>query len=196
MVKIGITGGIGSGKTTVCKVFELLDIPVFNADQAAKEVMTTDKELSSEIRAFFGKGSYLADGSLDRKYLADIVFNDSEKLNRLNGLVHPAVFRAFDAWIKKVPATVPYVLKEAALLFESGSYTLCDYTILVVSAEKERISRVMQRDSVTMEQVMQRMGNQWSDHEKRELADFTLKNTPDHSIIEQVMAFHAQFTNQ
>src|ERR1700748_567502 len=121
MLKIGLTGNMGSGKTTVSKVFEILGIPVFYADDAAKTVMVKDEILIGEIKAAFGADSYFEDGSLNRKHIADIVFNNDKELTRLNGIVHPATFRAFDDWVKEV-SDVPYVLKEAALLFESESY--------------------------------------------------------------------------
>ena len=122
MLKIGITGNIGSGKTTVTKLFELIGIPVFYADEAAKSIMVTDEVLIAGIKQTFGDTAYFEDGMLNRKYIAGIVFNDEAQLAKLNALVHPAVFRAFDNWVKDVPADVPYVLKEAAVLFESSSY--------------------------------------------------------------------------
>ena len=124
MLKIGITGGIGSGKTTVCKVFETLDIPVFYADTVAKQIMTTDAILINGIKSTFGEASYFEDGKLNNKHIADIVFNNPQQLEKLNALVHPAVFRAFGEWDAKLPKDTPYSLKEAALLFESGSYQL------------------------------------------------------------------------
>lgn len=193
MLKIGITGGIGSGKTTVCKVFELLGVPVFYADAVAKVMMTSDAELVKGIKATFGAASYLSDKSLDRKFLANIVFNNPEQLKKLNALVHPIVFRAFDRWIEGLPAETSYILKEAALLFESGSYKMCDKKLMVISPEAVRIERVMVRDGVTADQVRQRMDQQWSDEEKTRLSDFKIFNSADKSIIEQVLALHELF---
>lgn len=193
MLKIGITGGIGSGKTTVCKVFELLGVPVFYADTVAKEIMTSDVALVKDIKSTFGTASYLSDKSLDRKFLANIVFNNPEQLKKLNALVHPAVFRAFDRWIESLPAETHYVLKEAALLFESGSYKMCDKTLMVIAPESLRIERVMIRDGVTAEQVLQRMDQQWSEEEKTRLSDFKMFNSSDKSIIEQVLVLHKLF---
>lgn len=192
MIKIGITGGIGSGKTTVCRVFETFGIPVFYADTVAKEIMVTDPVLVAGVQAAFGEESYV-DGKLNNKYIANIVFNDSAQLAILNALVHPAVFRAFESWVENIPPTTPYVLKEAALLFESGSYQLCDYNILVTAAEQIRLQRVMQRDGVSEAQVRARMDKQMSDQEKVKMADFVIKNEESQSIILQVLALHHQF---
>lgn len=194
MIKIGITGGIGSGKTTVCRVFETFGIPVFYADTVAKEIMITDPLLVSGVQAAFGQESYL-DGKLNNKHIAQIVFNDSAQLAILNALVHPAVFRAFESWVKTIPAATPYVLKEAALLFESGSYQLCDQNILVTAAQELRLQRVMQRDQVSTEQVQARMDKQMSDEEKVKMADFLIRNDESQSVILQVLSLHHQFLN-
>ena len=192
MLKIGITGGIGTGKTTICKIFEVLNVPVFYADSAAKYVMTTDPILVQGIVNAFGKAAYSDEGKLDKKYLANIVFNDETQLERLNSLVHPAVFRAFDLWVEKL-YHVPYVLKEAALLFESNSYKSCDYTILVTSPKELRIKRVMERDNVSHDQVLARMNKQLSDEEKARLADFILLNDETKLLIPQVLDLHNKF---
>lgn len=192
MLKIGITGGIGSGKTTVCKVFELLGIPVFYADAAAKEVMHTDDELRKGIISAFGVESFSKAGLLNRKYIADIVFHDKKALETLNALVHPAVFRAFDTWLLS-QVDAPYVLKEAALLFESGSYKMCTHSILVKAPEALKISRVMQRDRITEKEVRLRMLRQFSDAEKEQLADFTILNDENTLLIPQVLKLHEHF---
>lgn len=193
MYKVGITGGIGSGKTTVCKIFEVLGIPVFYADTEAKNIMIRDAELIAGVKLAFGEESYFEDGKLNNKHIAGIVFKDEAELSKLNALVHPAVFRAFDTWEASIDSNVPYTLKEAALLFESGSYKMCDTTILVTSPEEIRIQRVMGRDQVTAEQVKARMHKQFSDEEKAKMADQFLINDEKHSIIEQVLALHQQF---
>lgn len=195
MLKIGITGGIGSGKTTVCKVFETLGIPVFYADTAAKQLMVGDPILIQGVKDAFGAESYAADGSLNHKHIAGIVFNHVTELAKLNALVHPAVFRAFEGWVKTVPANVPYVLKEAALLFESGSYEMCDRNVLVVAPLALKLARVMQRDGVTAEQVQARMDKQLSDEEKAKMADMLVRNNETDSLIVQVMELHHQFLN-
>ncbi|RDC55558.1 dephospho-CoA kinase [Pedobacter chinensis] len=193
MYKVGITGGIGSGKTTVCKVFEVLGIPVFYADTEAKNIMIQDALLIEGIKSTFGKESYFEDGKLNNKHIAGIVFNNEAQLAKLNALVHPAVFRAFDVWEEQVNPNVPYTLKEAALLFESGSYTMCDTTILVTAPLDIKLKRVMQRDQVTADQVTARIDKQLSDDEKAKLANHFIRNDEEHSIIEQVLALHQQF---
>jgi len=193
MYKVGITGGIGSGKTTVCKVFEILGIPVFYADTVAKEIMTQDTLLIEGIKAAFGNESYFEDGKLNNKHIAGIVFNNEQALAKLNALVHPAVFRAFDTWEATIPSTVPYTLKEAAILFESGSYKFCDTTILVTAPYEVKLKRLMQRDGVTEEQVKARMDKQLSDEEKAKMAHHFIVNDEQQSIIEQVLVLHRQF---
>lgn len=193
MLKIGITGGIGSGKTTVCKVFETLGIPVFYADTVAKQIMTIDAILMAGIRDTFGAESYFEDGKLNNKHIANIVFNNEKELLKLNALVHPAVFRAFDEWDTTLPTHLPYSLKEAALLFESGSYEMCDKNILVTSPHALKIARVTQRDNVSEEQVLARMGKQFTDRQKLKLADYFIENNENHSIILQVLDLHQQF---
>ena len=193
MIKIGITGGIGSGKSTVCRVFETLGIPVFYADTVAKDIMVTDPVLISGITKAFGAESYDVGGKLNNKHIAGIVFNNSLELDKLNALVHPAVFRAFELWISTVPVNVPYILKEAALLFESGSYKLCDKSVLVTSAIDTRIKRVIARDGTTEAQVRARIDKQWNDEKKMKMADFDIRNDESQSVILQVMVLHNKF---
>lgn len=185
MLKVGITGGIGSGKTTVCKIFELLGIPVFYADQAAKELMQHDEVLKLKLMEKFGTDTYLPDESINRNYLANIVFTDEAQLVALNAIVHPAVFSAFDQWLGKQSAK--YVVKEAALLFESGSHQLCDFNVLVQAPEEIRIERVMKRDQITKEQVLGRIAQQMSDEDKSKLADYLLMNDEKELLIPQIL---------
>ncbi|MFA5244754.1 MAG: dephospho-CoA kinase [Pedobacter sp.] len=192
MFRIGITGGIGSGKTTVCKVFELLGIPVFYADSIAKSIMHTDAELKDQIIRVFGKDSYSENGDLDRAYISSIVFKDEAELQKLNSLVHPAVFRAFDLWVSE-QVNVPYVMKEAALLFESDSYKMCDQTILVLAPEEIRIARVTERDKISEDEVKLRMKKQWPDAEKQKLANYILRNDESHLLIPEIIDLHRQF---
>jgi dephospho-CoA kinase len=191
MLKIGITGNIGSGKTTVSQLFELLGIPVFYSDNEAKKVMTADAELIAGIRHTFGADAYFADGTLNRKYIAGIVFNDPAQLQKLNSLVHPAVFRAFDAWALPYK-NAPYILKEAAILFESGSYKDCDYTILVTAPTPMRIARVMQRDGISEADALSRNAKQMPEEEKQALASFVLCNDNSRLLIPQVLVLHEQ----
>lgn len=192
MLKIGITGGIGSGKSTACKVFEILGIPVFYADKVATDLMRTDAELKHNLKQTFGNQAYFDDGQLNRKYLAEIVFEDVNQLEKLNGLVHPAVFRAFDLWLPE-QEKYPYILKEAALLVESGSYKMCDYTILVKAPLDLKIKRTMLRDNMKENVVQLRMDKQLSDVQKQAFADFILLNNEQELLIPQVLALHQHF---
>ena len=195
MLKVGITGGIGSGKTTICKVFETLGIPVFYADSVAKQLMITDLILVEGIKEAFGAASYSPAGILNNQHIANIVFNNKAELEKLNSLVHPAVFRAFDTWEKEMSPSVPYTLKEAALLFESGSYKMCDKNILVTAPLSLKLARVMQRDGVTEAQVQARMDKQFTDEQKAKMADYFIDNTENSSVILQVLDLHQQFLN-
>lgn len=192
MLKIGITGGIGSGKTTVCKVFELLGIPIFYADTVAKSIMRTDPVLRKAIRNIFGEKSYFSDGELNRLYISSIVFNNESELTKLNALVHPAVFRAFDVWLAN-HNDAPYIIKEAALLFETDSYKMCDLSVLVISPEASRIRRIIARDGISTEEILLRMDRQFSDEQKIKLADHILINDESCLLIPQILTLHQQF---
>lgn len=189
MLKIGITGGIGSGKTTVCKMFEILGIPVYYADSRAKALMTEDPHLVAQIKNLLGKKVYRKDGSLDRKRIAKIVFNDKEKLSQLNALVHPAVAIDGDRWHKS-QTNVPYTLKEAALLVESGSYKSMDYLISVWAPKELRIERVQIRDNASREEVEARIDKQMPEIEKLIAADLVIINDEKTSLIEQIVTIH------
>ncbi len=191
MLKIGITGNIGSGKTTVSQLFEILGIPVFYSDTEAKKVMVTDVQLISAIKGHFGEEAYFADGSLNRKLIAGVVFNNDAELQKLNSLVHPAVFRAFDQWVLQYP-DAPYVLKEAAVLFESGSYKDCDYTIIVTAPTDMRIARVMKRDNITEIEAQSREVKQMPQEEKQQLASYTITNDNSLLVIPQVLTIHQE----
>ena len=192
MLKIGITGNIGGGKTTVSKIFEVLGVPVFYADDAAKQVMVTDKELIDGLISTFGKEAYFDDGTLNRKHIASIVFNDDSELVKLNALVHPAVFRAFDSWVLQAKG-VPYVMKEAALLFESTSYKMCDYSIMVTAPLEMRIQRVIKRDGFSRAEIESRNAKQFSEEKKMQLADYVIRNDDTELVIPQVLKLHQQF---
>nr|WP_068892905.1 dephospho-CoA kinase [Pedobacter panaciterrae] len=195
MLKVGITGGIGSGKTTICRIFETLGIPVFYADTVAKEIMISDAILIQGVKDAFGEESYLPGGILNNKHIADIVFNNKEELAKLNALVHPAVFRGFDNWVLQLPEEIPYILKEAALLFESSSYKMCDKNILVTAPLELKLNRVMKRDGVTADQVKARMDKQFTDEKKKQMADYLINNNETDSLINQVMDLHQLFLN-
>ena len=187
MLKIGITGGIGSGKSTVAKVFEVLGIPVYNADLAAKKLMNEDAVLKEKIKQQFGNEVY-KNGKLDNKYLAQIVFPSEEKLELLNSLVHPATINDANAWMLK--HATPYTLKEAALLFESGAAELLDYVIGVTAPAPLRLQRVMQRDNSSREEVMARINKQMDEETKMELCNFIINNDEQEMLIPQVLALH------
>ncbi|HEY9001439.1 MAG TPA: dephospho-CoA kinase [Mucilaginibacter sp.] len=194
MLKVGITGNIGSGKTTVSKIFEILGVPVFYADDAAKKVMVEDPILIDALTKEFGNESYFNDGSLNRKHIAGIVFNNEIELAKLNAIVHPAVFRAFDNWVA-VQKNAPYVMKEAALLFESSSYQMCDKTIMITAPLELRVNRVMQRDKLTREEVESRNARQFSEEKKIQLADFVIRNDDTELVIPQVLELHKRFSS-
>ncbi len=185
MLKTGITGGIGSGKTTVCKIFEILGIPVYYADDKAKYLMVNDKDLVKNIISVFGEKSYLKNGELNRKYIANIAFKNKRKLEELNKEVHPAVKRDFENWVNEQKA--PYIIKEAALLFETGSYKDLDFNILVSTPLDIRIKRVMMRDNIDKESVLARVNNQMPEEDKMKLAEFVIYNDERHSLIQQVL---------
>jgi dephospho-CoA kinase len=192
MLKVGITGGIGSGKTTVCKVFELLGIPVFYADDVAKSIMQTDPVLKTALLDTFGENSYTKDGMLNRAYISSIVFNDKQELEKLNSLVHPAVLRAFDNWVLDQHES-PYVIKEAALLYESGGFKMCNKSILVIAPTLIKMNRVKLRDGVSEEDIQLRMNRQFSDEIKIKYADYILNNDEKQLLIPQIIQLHQQF---
>ena len=173
MMVVGLTGGIGSGKSTIAKAFAALGIAVFNSDEQAKALIATDTQVKERIIAAFGEEAY-HNGEYNRAYIAQIVFNNSEKLAILNGIVHPALAEYFKQWAKE--QTSPYVLKEAAILFESGSYKDCEYILTVTAPEEVRIARVMARDHCTEAQVRARMAQQWSDAQRIALSNAVIEN--------------------
>lgn len=187
-IKVGITGGIGTGKSFVSKVFKTLGVPFYDADLEAKLIMTKNEDVRQALIRSFGSETYLEDGRVNREYLSAVVFNDPEKLTLLNSIVHPAVIQASVDWSNK--QTAPYILKEAALLYESGSYKNLDYTILVTAPEELRIQRVMQRDGVEREDVLRRMARQMPEEEKLQYADFLIHNDEVLPLLPQVLAIH------
>jgi len=190
MLKIGITGGIGSGKSIVSSIFKVLGIPVFDADTYAKNIMQTDGQLKAAVIDLFGDASYYQ-GQLNRKYIAEIVFKDPTQLEKLNALVHPATIRAGEEWSAKQNS--PYTVKEAALFFESGSAEGMDYIIGVYAPQHIRINRVMQRDGVNREEVLERMKRQIQEEVKMRLCDFVIVNDDQRLLIPQVLQLHHQF---
>jgi dephospho-CoA kinase len=191
VLKIGLTGGIGSGKSTIAKIFEVLGIPVYYADTEAKRIMNTDPHLKAEITKHFGQEAYV-DNQLNRTYLGSIVFNNKDKLSLLNSLVHPATIRDSKEWIKK--QTTPYIIKEAALIFESGSQGDLDYVIGVSAPAHLRIQRAMHRDNLTRVQVQQRISKQIEEVIKMHLCDFVIYNDEVKPVIPQVLDLHKKLT--
>lgn len=195
-LQIGITGGIGSGKSLVCKIFQQLSIPVYDADSHAKRLMTTDGILISAIKKEFGDLSYHPDGGLDRLYLANHVFSDENKLALLNSLVHPRVKVDYEQWVKK-HHSCRYVIKEAALLFEAGSDKELDKIIVVHAPEDLRINRVIKRDEHrTVDQIKAIVEKQMPEDEKLKRADFIIVNDETQLLIPQVLQLHEQFKSR
>ncbi|WP_295335954.1 dephospho-CoA kinase [Flavobacterium sp.] len=170
---IGLTGGIGSGKTMVAQYIQSQGIPVYIADEEAKKVMNTPEVIAAVVKTF--GNDVIDNGSVNRQKLAQLVFNSPEKLKQLNEIIHPRVKQDFDNWVEK-HHNFPFVVKEAAILFESGSYQFCDKIITVTAPLPVRLQRVMERDSVTRDQVLARMQNQWDDEKKVALSDFVIQN--------------------
>lgn len=186
-IKLGVTGGIGSGKTSVCRVFKVFGIPVFSSDQIAKEIMENERGIISRINSIAGKDLYKT-GSLDRNELATLIFNDNSLLNKVNSLVHPAVFERFRAW--EMEQTAPYVIMEAAILFESGASKLVDRIATVVAPKEERVGRVIGRNSLTREQVLDRMRNQLDDNARIKQSDYVIHNSENDMIIPVILKIH------
>ena len=193
MLRVGLTGGIGSGKSTVAKIFEVLGIPVYYADAAAKRLMNEDDELKKNIIAHFGRESYEND-QLNRSYISSLVFNNKEKLELLNSLTHPATIRDANKWMQR--QTSPYTIKEAALIFESGSAEHLDHVIGVYTPAPLRIQRIMQRDNTTREEVLQRMSRQIDEDIKMRLCDSIIINDEQQLLIPQVLELHEKLSRR
>lgn len=173
MKVLGLTGGIGSGKTTVAGFFRDLGVPVYIADDEAKKLMNSDPQIQKQIKEIFGEAAY-RDNTLNRQYLASRVFKDQDLLERLNSIVHPAVGKHFLTW--KDQQDSDYVVYEAAILFEKGGYRKCDYNLLITAPLEVRVARIRTRDNASVEEIKARMNNQWSDEKKAKFADFTIEN--------------------
>jgi dephospho-CoA kinase len=191
-MKLGITGGIGSGKTSVCRVFNVLGIPVYSADPEAQSIMNTDKKVIDGINRIAGHNLYPG-GNLDRMALASLIFNDPESLQKVNNLVHPVVFEHFKKWAKIQRA--PYVIMEAAILFESGASELVDRIATVVAPVEERISRVTRRNLLSREQVMDRIRNQMDDEWRMIRSDYVIHNSENDMIIPVILQIHEDILN-
>jgi dephospho-CoA kinase len=191
MKLIGLTGGIGSGKSTVASMFKTLGIPVYESDQRAKVLMQENDSLRKSLTSLLGAEAYLADGALNRSWIARQVFSDPALLQQLNALVHPAVYLDLVTWAKEeTQQAAPYLIQESAILFEENLTDRLTAIILIVAEENTRIDRVVKRDQTSPEEVRQRMKNQWSDDDKIPLSDYIIFNDGERALIEQVMEVH------
>jgi dephospho-CoA kinase len=186
-MRLGITGGIGSGKTSVCRVFSVLGIPVFSADTIANEIMDNDDAIISRVNSITGKELYLS-GKLDRTKLASLIFNDNSLLEKINSLVHPIVFDRFKSW--ELEQTSPYVILEAAILFESGGSKLCNRIATVVAPVEQRVERVILRNNLSREQILERMRNQMDDDSRMKQSDYIIHNAENDMIIPAILKIH------
>jgi len=190
--KLGITGGIGSGKTSVCRVFNVLGIPFFSADPEAKMIMDTDKTIMNRINSIAGKDLY-ENGALNRMELANLIFNDNSLLEKVNSLVHPVVFEHFRQW--EGQQSSPYVIIEAAIMFESGADKLVDRIATIVTPIEERVDRVKHRNNLSREQVLERMRNQMDDQSRIKLSDYVIYNSENDMIIPAILKIHEDILN-
>lgn len=187
---VGLTGGIGSGKTTIANLFALhFSIPIYIADTKAKELVANNKQLQQEIVALLGEEAFV-EGRYNTAFVAQEVFSNKEKLDKLNAIIHPYVQQDFLQW--KQSQQAPYVIKEAAILFESGSYRDCDFIIMVTAPLEERIKRVMLRDKIDKETVEKRIKNQWNDEKKIELSTFVIENREIDKNLDKIEIIHSK----
>ena len=191
MLKIGITGGIGSGKTLVCSIFSSLGVPVYNADESAKRLVAKHEMLQDEIKKAFGDQAFL-NGQYNRGYMASIVFSDQLQLQRLNGIIHPYVFADWTEFVKQ-HAHHQYVIKEAAIMLETESRLTVDKIVLVYAPLVLRLERLKGRPGFNLEDALKRMDNQMTEEDKLPLSDFVIQNDGEHALIEQVLALNKVF---
>jgi len=192
MLKIAVTGNMGSGKSSVCKVFETLGIPVFYADMEAKKLYT-QPEIKSALKNKFGDEIYLPNETLNKQALASIIFNNEEALDFINKLIHPQVYMVFNQWVLK-QKNAPYCLQESALIFETGNYRVFDKTILVYAPQEMLIQRIMNRDKSTRKQAIERLSKQMPQDYKKSMADYVLQNDNSTLIIPQILDLHKKFS--
>ena len=191
MLKIGITGGMGSGKSLVCSIFSLLNVPIYNADLRGRLILETNHDVEKKVQALLGKKAYPETGNPDRKYIASKVFNDKDLLAKLNAIIHPAVNEDFISWIEGYHDR-PYILKEAAIMIEAGTYKNLHGIIVITAPEELRVSRVMARDGVSREEVMARVEKQLSESERLKYADYIIYNDGSESLIRQIAKIHGE----
>lgn len=190
---IGLTGGIGSGKSTVAAIFRTLGVPVYEADAASKEIIDTDKQLQQKLQKLLGD-EVVKQGRIDRPYMARKIFNNDELLQQANALIHPAVGEHFKEWYGQQKA--PYIIREAAILYESGTHKDCAKVVVVTAPEQMRIDRVVKRSKTTEEEVRQRMAKQWPEEEKVKRADYVVNNDHSDSVVKQVLKIHEDIIRQ
>ena len=194
MKQIGITGGIGSGKSTICEVFRLLGVPVYEADAEAKKLQNENPDIRKGLIALFGENIYFENGILNRSALAGHIFSDKTLLEKVNQLVHPVVHAHYEHWLT-LNSREAYIIYEAAILFESGFYQDMDEVILVTAPEETRIDRVIKRDQLSSDEIKNRIKNQWPEEEKRKLADYIIENDNSNLVIPQVIELDKLFRN-
>ncbi|MDG1729089.1 MAG: dephospho-CoA kinase [Algibacter sp.] len=193
MIIVGLTGGIGSGKTTVAKQFSELGIPVYIADEEAKKLMRRSKIIKRKLIKLFGKEAYV-NGELNKPFLANLIFNDKSYLQKMNAIVHPKVARHFEKWVLKQQA--PYVIKEVAILFENGGQKACDFVITVTAPIETKIKRLLKRDHTSKEKIEAIMKNQWTDEEKVKHSHFVIENIQLENTKQQVLKIHEKLLNK
>jgi dephospho-CoA kinase len=195
MLSVGISGGIGSGKTLVCTIFQILGVSIYNSDLKAKKIMETNQQVKKEIIKLLGEESYLNNLTLNRKYIAKKVFNQKELLSKLNDIVHPAVRQDAEIWSENLPQDSSYYLRESAILFETCIYKKLNLNILVIAPEKLRMQRIKNRDGLSDEDITLRIKNQWDDEQKLKLTDFVIINDGKNFLIPQILKIHRTLKN-
>ncbi|MDZ4756603.1 MAG: dephospho-CoA kinase [Bacteroidota bacterium] len=195
MIKVGLTGNIGSGKSTVARIFKSMDVPVFVADEESKKLMVSNPELILKIKELLGEKAYLSSGGLDRSYIANIVFNDALMLEKLNQIVHPAIENYYIEWCKQY-TTEKYTIKEAAILFESGTYKTCDKIITVACDTETAIKRAVARDGKNTASIKARLNNQMPQEKKISLSHYVIWNNEGDEVLPKVMEIHKALSVQ
>ena len=194
MIKLGLTGGIGSGKSTVARVFRVLGVPIYNSDERAKALYVESSDVKQAVIDLLGDAAYLDNGYLDRDYVGQRVFQDQKLLHQLNEIIHPAVGRDFNTWVER--QKFPYIIKEAAILFESGAHRGVDKVLAVTAPDEMRIERVMQRDGVTADEVTRRMAHQMNQNELVERSNFVIVNDNQRLIVPQILKIHENIIHE
>lgn len=197
MILIGLTGGMGAGKSTVADLFKTLGIPVYNSDERAKALMSANQEVRKSIEDLLGADAYTSNGELNRSWIASQVFSDPVKLDKLNAIVHPAVHQDIEKWaVEPAQKNAPYMLQETAILFEENLVSRMNAVILVVADIEERVSRIQKRDHISREQILDRMKHQWTDEQKIPLSDYVIFNDQGRSLIRQVTDIDAMIRDR